>query len=156
MSAADDSNEPAGNSIVVGVDRSAGSAAALQTAISFASRLHAPLHVLHVLAASDTPIDLDGPDWESTTAATVRAGADAVREVLEASGLPDCSWHQHDGEGDPAATLVSLAQREAACMIIVGAHHHDMASRLHALVDGSVAQRLLRISPIPVLVVPHH
>lgn len=149
-----DDGEQVDMSIVVGVDRSPGSAVALEAAITLAVRLRASLHVLHVLSVDDTPTDPDGPGWEAATADTVRAEGDAVRQVLASSALPDWSWHQHDWHGDPAATLVSLARQERACMIVVGAHPRDVASRLHALVDGSVVRRLVEISPTPVLVVP--
>jgi nucleotide-binding universal stress UspA family protein len=62
-----------------------------------------------------------------------RAGSPAVCTLLE---------------GEPAAAIVDLAERERCSVLIAGTHDHTLAERLFV---GSVAQALLRTSGIPVL-----
>jgi nucleotide-binding universal stress UspA family protein len=54
-------------------------------------------------------------------------------------------------QGDPARTVVEVAKQRDAELIVIGSHGHGVL--FEALV-GSVSAKILRHSPLPVLVVP--
>lgn len=68
---------------------------------------------------------------------------------LEAAGLR--VEHVAAKEGDPADAIINVATARGASMIVMGTHQRRGVDRL---IHGSVAERVLRTSPCPVLVVP--
>ncbi len=54
-------------------------------------------------------------------------------------------------EGEPAAVILEEARRVPECLVVLGTHGH---SGFENLVLGSVAEKVLRKSPCPVLTVP--
>lgn len=69
----------------------------------------------------------------------------ALRERLKAS------WPKLDAlvrEGTPAETIVDVASTQGADLIVIGTHGRRGLS--HALL-GSVAEKVVRLSPVPVL-----
>jgi len=69
--------------------------------------------------------------------------------TLEARGL---AVRGRMAFGVAEETLAELARKEAFDLIVVGSRSREGLDRF---VSGSVAERLLRIAPCPVLVVPH-
>ncbi len=55
--------------------------------------------------------------------------------------------------GPPAAAIVRTAKRERAGLVVLGTHGRTGLPRL---LLGSVAERVVRIAPCPVLTVPRH
>lgn len=68
---------------------------------------------------------------------------------LEAAGFT--VEHVDPDESDPADALVNEARSRGASLIIMGSHQRSGWERLF---KGSTAERVLRYSPCPVLVVP--
>jgi nucleotide-binding universal stress UspA family protein len=137
--------------LVVGYDRHPASRAALLFAGGLAAGLDAPLHVVHVVDMSDSPIS--GPPDASAEAAERRLNAERqhVGEALDAAHV---QWAYHVMSGDPVAALLKTADECAATMIVVGRPQHGIGPALSHLVTGTVARNLLRHSTRPVLVVP--
>ena len=77
-----------------------------------------------------------------------KAAADAVERIRQ-SGV-ECETELIPKR--PAEGLVSVAEQTGASMIVVGTHGERP---LAGLILGSVPHKLLHISPVPVLVVPH-
>jgi nucleotide-binding universal stress UspA family protein len=140
--------------ILVGVDFSASSRGALAWALDFARVAPCHLHTVHVVERrwrlSDLRSDLD----------TLRAELVDVHDaaVAELGPLVDVatrasvgSLHEHVVLGDPAPEIVALAQELGAELIVVGSHGGDAR---HRLLVGSVASRVVRDAPCPVVVVP--
>jgi nucleotide-binding universal stress UspA family protein len=132
--------------IVVGVDGSAGSEAALAWAIAEAKRRHCRLRLVHVLDAtaylgywSDlTPgDDLRALSW------TVLDGAMASCESLDVDVEPCLEI------GSPANALLDRAHD--AALVIVGARG---AGGFSGLLQGSTSLRVAMRAPCPVIVVP--
>jgi nucleotide-binding universal stress UspA family protein len=72
---------------------------------------------------------------------------DPIKVFLDRHALPHrVSWVI----GPNAAEIVAAAQREKAGMIVMGTHGHGLLGRAFM---GSVAQRVVTDSPIPVLLV---
>ncbi len=78
----------------------------------------------------------------------VKAGEKVLREVRERLGSPDVALRCLTGA--PAECLAELAQAEGFDLIVVGSKGRGPVSRV---LVGSVTDRLVHISPKPVLVV---
>ena len=127
--------------ILVGTDLSEGADAALEYATTLASALGARLTVVLALeSAYPYPVPWDPPiklrlELEQRCAALRSRGAD-VRAVLR--------------EGPPWRELLSTAEETGAELIVVGTHGRQGLPRF---ILGSVAERVVRLSPVPVMTV---
>jgi len=70
-----------------------------------------------------------------------------AEDVLAGRRVP---WRFNVALGDPATELIAAARHEKASAIVVGGRTHGL---LGGFVVGSVAQKLVRHSPVSVLVV---
>jgi nucleotide-binding universal stress UspA family protein len=141
------------NTIVVGVDGSDDSMAALAAAAELGEEAGAALVVVHVrhegwVTASATVVEpgallamKDTLDAEATTTRQRAAAVLAGRRVL---------WRFDVALGDPASELIAAAHDQGAAAIVVGGRSHGVVT---GLIVGSVAQKLVRHSPVSVLVV---
>ena len=140
-------------SIVVGTDFSVCAARALAHAVSLAQLSGAKIHLVHVLLepgqALDVAAALPYPDievrkeWEQAA----RAKLDREVKAAEKRGVPTTSeirW------GRPSDTIVDTAARQKASLIVLGTHGR---SAFEKFLLGSTAERVLRLSPVPVLTV---
>jgi nucleotide-binding universal stress UspA family protein len=75
------------------------------------------------------------------------AATDAALALLEAAGLP---WRLHIVMGDAAEAIVALAERLGCHGIVIGTRGLGVAENL---LIGSVAQKVIHSSRLPVLVV---
>ncbi|WP_326835000.1 universal stress protein [Amycolatopsis rhabdoformis] len=135
--------------IVVGVDGSAGGAAALRWTLS-----EARVSGREVVALRAWTVDpVADPEWATTRAkgeaeARCRWRAEqAVAQVLD--GADPVPVRVEAVEGAPGPALVRAARN--AAMLVVGSHGHG---RLLRLLVGSVSAHCLRESRCPVVVVP--
>lgn len=120
-------------SVVVGVDFSKGGGVAAQVAASWAQAAGAELILVHVAA-------------DAAEAATAEA---AMPTLL--STLPRAQRLVKIGE--PAATLIEVARTSEAKLIVVGALAEPTLS---PIILGSVAERVVWSSPVPVAVIRGH
>jgi nucleotide-binding universal stress UspA family protein len=142
--------------IVVGTDGSATAERAVEQAVVLATRFGARLHVVSAygLAGASVPEDLRAvPDGLSDLGWQV-TGADGAEAVLArtvaAIERPGLDTVTHARRGDPAQVLLSVAEEEAADLIVVGNKGVRSARRL---VVGSVAGAVVRLAPCGVFVV---
>jgi nucleotide-binding universal stress UspA family protein len=70
-----------------------------------------------------------------------------ARAKLEASGL---AYNYHISVGSPAEAVVQYAQEQQIDQIVMSAHGEDTLS---SFLLGSVASKVIHLSPIPVLLV---
>ncbi len=79
-------------------------------------------------------------------------GRALIDELLMSGGeaLLDVKLEAHVVAGTPAKALIEAAERHGAQEIVVGSHHRRRAEAIY----GDVAAELVRIAPIPVVVVP--
>jgi nucleotide-binding universal stress UspA family protein len=137
--------------ILVAVDFSEPSEAALEAAIDFAGRFGAALRVFH---AFELPIPLVSPYevaipdkyLEETRRAAEARLAEAVKRVRKAGLSADSEL----GEGPAAAAIVRAAESWGADLLVLGTHGH---TGLKHLLLGSVAERALRSAPCSTLAV---
>jgi nucleotide-binding universal stress UspA family protein len=137
--------------ILVPSDFSAAAESALDHALALASELDSTVYVLHTY---DLPI-IGLPDGSLLPYPEV-----AARIVNDAQkGLADCVAKRKDSgvrvvpllkQGDPRETILATAQDLTADLIVMGTHGRRGIVR--ALI-GSVAEAVVRVSPVPVLTV---
>jgi nucleotide-binding universal stress UspA family protein len=139
--------------ILVPLDGSAVSEEAVPIAVDLARRTGAPLHLVHVhVPITADPIHVEGlavidENMRSLRRDHEQAYLDQVREehargAVAAAILLD---------GPVAATVASYGQANHARLIVMTTHGRSGLERAWL---GSVADELVRISPVPLLLVP--
>ena len=91
-------------------------------------------------------------DPDLIAAASVEAGEHLLapaRALLDAAGV---AYETDIGLGDPAHTLVDMAERNGADMVVIGAKGHGALS---SALLGSVSQEVARACAVPVTIVKH-
>jgi nucleotide-binding universal stress UspA family protein len=134
--------------ILVPVDGSAPSLAALDHAIALAEDSGARIDVLHVDAPEEFAVGSESP-LSSGAREQVAHALDAALERAEAQLGGRVARRTVTAE-DPLRTIVETAGRGGYDLIVIGTH--GRVGRLHALV-GSVAEGVVRSAPCPVLTV---
>jgi nucleotide-binding universal stress UspA family protein len=144
-------------SILVPVDYSEGSGAALAFAVELAKTFGAAVDVVHVW---DRPtyvpehVTVHQPTGPSRSLVElIRENAEREMDAfIQTAKLPtDITVRPRLLSGNPASTI--LAELDAAHhdLLVVGTHGR---TGLRHLLLGSVAEKLVRLSPVPVLTVP--
>lgn len=136
--------------LVVGVDGTADSLAALGSAAELAEESGATLVVVHVRHESSMAAEGFGVGAEAAMSRALdqveKTSRERTEDVLSGREIP---WRFEVGFGDPATELIAAARGRKATMIVVGGRSHGV---IGGLVVGSVAQKLVRHSPVSVLV----
>jgi nucleotide-binding universal stress UspA family protein len=141
--------------IIVGVDFSETSRDALATGLEVAQPHGARLHLVHVVPdVHHAPwlVDAVGLDFVALQAQWCVEGEQGLAAVAARHGLDPLNITTAVLVGAPATEIVGYAAAQAADLIVVGSHGHSPFRRL---ILGSVADRVIRASSCPVLVVPH-
>lgn len=139
--------------IVVGVDGSTASLAALEWAAQDASMRDVPLTIVHVLTTVDAAAWVDVPIPEDFIEMRDRQAAQIMRDAVDAASkwIPDTSRvavRQHLVEGRPVGALVDLSKD--AEMVVVGCRG---LGKVEGLILGSVSAGLLHHTHGPVAVI---
>jgi nucleotide-binding universal stress UspA family protein len=137
--------------IVVGVDTTADSLGALSAAADLAQEHAAPLIAIHVRHEPGlaSVANLAG---EAVAIKTTLEELEAITRTQVADVLAGrhVDWRFDVTSGDPGTELIKAAIEHRAGAIVVGGRNHSVVG---GLVLGSVAQKLVRKSPVSVLVV---
>lgn len=137
--------------ILLAVDESAIGAAAVRHVAKLAKALKATpqLYVLNVVPrlskAAEKEFGKAGPDRYYQ--AQFEAALAPLRPLLKRTRLP---FHERTATGDIVPTLLAEAKAVKADMIVIGSHGKGA---LKSLLVGSVTQKVIALSPVPVLVV---
>lgn len=137
-------------SILCGVDFSAASLAALDVAVAWARAHDAALHVVHAYAVPSLPGLEPGivhVDEERLVTAIGRELRACVAERVARDVRVEC----HAVFGPPPHALLRAAHLARCDLVVVGTRG---LGGLPRFLLGSVADRVARTSPVPVLVVP--
>ena len=141
--------------ILVATDFSEPSAVALDYGRDLARSYDAALHVMHVI--EDVPA-VYGPEIGFAMADVERNIEAGVRRDLEAAIAPD-ERHTLDlrttitRAANASHAITEYAKDHAIDLIIVGTHGRNA---FHRFLIGSVAERVMRTAPCPVLTVRTH
>jgi nucleotide-binding universal stress UspA family protein len=129
--------------ILVPTDGSRGAKIALGHGVEIASQWDATLHALYVV---DTRLARSRPLLE-----TLRdEGRGAVRDVEVAGTQADLTVVTEVIEGNPHEEILDYVSEHGIDMVVMGTHGRTGLDRV---VMGSVAERVVRRSPVPVLTV---
>jgi nucleotide-binding universal stress UspA family protein len=143
--------------ILVPVDYSEHSMVSLRFAGELAAALGSTLDVVHVwdkpTYVSDTVMVRRADQDHCSLTELIRENAEReMTEFLANVALPaTLASTRRLLSGEPASTLVNELKNGGHDLVIVGTH--GRTGLLHVLL-GSVAERLIRLSPVPVLTCP--
>ena len=144
------------------------SRAALQYGVAFARRFDAKLYLLHVLDAKELDAALEtervlevlSADAEGRAAnepSSLEVARNAARHDLARLLAFEDERDTHaeyllraSGMGGPADAIVACARELRAELIVMGKHHLGFVEQVLA---GSVAEKVVRQAPCPVLIV---
>jgi nucleotide-binding universal stress UspA family protein len=139
--------------VVVAVDFSAGSTRAIERALGLMNHPADRITLVHVLpgSASSVPRHLYGYPLDARQDPWVRDAQQRLRDAVPATHTPAAAVHTHVMRGDAAMEIRQVAEDVGADLLIVGATARGVVSRA---LFGTTAARLLRVTPVPMLVVP--
>lgn len=134
--------------ILVPTDGSSGSAKALERAISLASKYDATLHALYVV---DVRVSYD-TGGAGVVEPMRQAGEDAVTAAVDQAreaGVESVTGEVV--EGVPTRSILDYADENGVDLIVMGTHGR---TGIEHFVLGSVTEKVVRLSEVPVLTVP--
>lgn len=137
--------------VLVATDFGSSSLRAVHVAAELANRLAAHLTVLHVIHEAPPAYGVEAQlltvDTPEARERAAKVELDAYLESLAHAGRPCAGVVRF---GDPAQEIVAYAEEAACDVIVVGTHGRRGLTRW---LLGSVAEKLVRSSHIPVLTV---
>lgn len=135
--------------ILVPIDFSASSHAALDTAEEFAVRFHAEIVLLHVVPQFPAATI---PDSISEAALVEHARSEAERKLgisqkaLASKGITATAFIEVSA--DVAGMVIDVVEREKADMLVISTHG---LSGWYPLVFGSTAEKIIKLAQCPVM-----
>lgn len=144
--------------IIVATDLSDLSLPAIEHALELGEALSAHVTLIHVLSPTPTPPGLEAfalegmpIDWEQrVTQARLQVAQDGLQKLVEKYQRPGTHLDAKVLYGMVPEVLSEYIQKLGAHLLVVGSHGRSGLSHLFL---GSVAERLMRSTPCPVLVV---
>lgn len=142
--------------ILCPTDLSEASVRSLTYAAAFARWYGARLTVLHVVPTFDPitvgPAALTGPP-QLMIPMSRQEVLQEMRRITDSAGMESSHATLSAGAGDPVSNIVDEALAIRADLVVMGTHGRSGFERL---MIGSVAEKVLRKAPCPVLLVPPH
>ncbi|MEO6773672.1 MAG: universal stress protein [Kofleriaceae bacterium] len=136
--------------ILVPVDFSAGSNAALDYAVGLAAKLDAKLTLLNVIGVQMLGVEYDMPVAASTVQLIYDSNQQALDRLVTANQDKASFATALLETGDPRTLIETVARKLGADLIVMGTHGRR---GLRRLLLGSVAEAVVRSAPCPVLLV---
>ncbi len=137
-----------GERILVAVDGSVFSDAAVDQAISLGGVCNSQIFVISVIDLYPEQIEV-APALVEKMSAEIRQHIDKAKKKIDEANIP-CETIVHMG-GKPHEFIVREAKEKAVDLIVMGTHGRTGIKRI---LMGSVAQSVIGHAPCPVLVVP--
>lgn len=137
--------------ILLPVDGSELSLKAVRVAVSMHQQgLAAELVLANVQAPANLYEMMTAPDPQVLERVSQAAGADILAPALALARASGIAFESEVGAGDPAHTIIDIAERYACDMIIMGARGHGT---LRSALLGSVSNEVLHAAAVPVMIV---
>ena len=137
--------------LLVAIDFSDSSAAALQYAAKMASRLKTSLLILHVVPANYGLLEIGREAMRDLDESQQRHAAEHLRALTKTAVDQAIEAKLEVRVGIPADEIVAAAAEAKCDVIVLSTHGHGALDRL---LLGSVADRVIRMATCPVLLVP--
>jgi nucleotide-binding universal stress UspA family protein len=142
--------------ILCPTDLSDASIRALTCAAAFARWYRSRLTVLHVVPTFD-PIPVGPGNFNAAVQMVVPMSreeiVDEMRRFTTTAGIGSLDVNLIAEDGDPARNIVEHALAKTTDLVVMGTHGRSGFERL---LIGSVAEKVVRKAPCPVLLVPPH
>ena len=136
-------------SVLFSTDLSPESQNALRHALAVARYFHATLHVAHVV--SSVGFNVAGPDALASAHDAASRDLDALRTKLAITGaLQGVALDTEIRDGDVGTEIEKLIEEDHADLVVIGTHGRHGLGRV---LMGSVAERIFRCAPCPVVTV---
>lgn len=136
--------------ILVPTDGSDATLEAVQQAVDLAAEHGATIHALYVVnSASFAGLPMDS-SWENVSAMLSEEGATALDDVAATAENHGVDVERELADGNPAREIVRYAEDEDCDLVVMGTHGRGGIDRL---LLGSVAEKVVRSSTVPVLTV---
>ena len=138
---------------MVGVDGSEGSKVAAERAVAIARHWKSKLLLVTVVRTPEGWWGIGGapPTPEALSAALVDGHQRILAEIEDHLDLDGVDYETVEELGDPTTGLIGVSERRDADLVVIGRRGAGLAERV---LMGSVADRLVHHSEVPVLVVP--
>lgn len=136
--------------ILVPTDGSAGVERAIEQAAALASVHGASIHAVFVVNTANFASLPMETSWEGVSDMLREDGKEALERVREIAETKDVPIETGLIEGTPSKEIVRYATEQGCDLIVMGTHGRGGIDRL---LLGSVAERVVRGSPVPVLTV---
>lgn len=137
--------------LLVAVDFSDSSTAALRHAVEMARGLKSSLLILHVVPADYGLLGIGREAMRDYDEAQQRHAAEQLRSIAATTVDREIEVNLEVRVGIPAEEIVAAATEEECDVIVLSTHGHGVLDRL---LLGSVADRVIRTAPCPVLLIP--
>ncbi len=136
--------------ILIATDGSEYTKNAVEQGIELAKNTGAKLHAIYVVdTAAFASIPMDAA-WESMYELLRQEGDEATKYVADKAEAEGLEVERNTVEGHPADEIIKYAEKNGISLIIMGTLGK---SGLDRFLLGSVAEKVVRTSKIPVLVV---
>ncbi|MFC3477022.1 universal stress protein [Halobacterium litoreum] len=136
--------------ILVPTDGSDATREAVEHAVDLAAEHDATIHALYVVnSASFAGLPMDS-SWESVASMLNEEGASALDDVETLADEHGVAVERALVDGNPSREIVRYAEEEGCDLVVMGTHGRGGIDRL---LLGSVAEKVVRSSSVPVLTV---
>jgi nucleotide-binding universal stress UspA family protein len=136
--------------ILVPTDGSVASRRAIEHAVDLAAAHGATLHAVYVVNAGSYASLPTETSWEGVSEMLREEGEAALDDVTEAADGHGVTVERVLLEGSPAREIVRYAEGDDIDLVVMGTHGRGGIDRL---LLGSVTERVVRASRVPVLTV---
>ena len=136
--------------ILVPTDGSGGTRRAVEHAVDLAAIHGATLHGLYVVNTASYASFSTEATWEGIGDMLREEGRRAVEEITDLAAARDVPVETAVIDGSPSSEIVRYAEREGCDLVVMGTHGRGGIDRL---LLGSVAERVVRSSDVPVLTI---
>jgi nucleotide-binding universal stress UspA family protein len=136
--------------ILVPTDGSEATQRAVEHGVELAAEHGAAVHALYVVnSANFAGLPMDS-SWESVAAMMNEEGASALDDVEAIADRHGVTVERALVDGNPSREIVRYAENEDCDLVVMGTHGRGGIDRL---LLGSVAEKVVRSSSVPVLTV---
>ncbi|MGZ5021928.1 MAG: universal stress protein [Chthoniobacterales bacterium] len=137
--------------LLVAIDFSESSLHALRRAVEMVAGSNASLLILHVVPANYGLLEIGREGLRDFDAAQQQQAAARLRVLVETTVPREIETDLEVRVGRPADEIVAAASEAKSDLIVLSTHGHTALDRL---LLGSVADRVIRITTTPLLLIP--
>jgi nucleotide-binding universal stress UspA family protein len=148
------------DNILVPTDGSVTSEIAVDNAVDIAEKYGATIHALYVIDVDATSYGLGTEQVDRIRQGNLddmpevkEDAEEATHYVADAAEAAGVDYEEHIRVGEPARAIRNFVEDEDIDLIVMGSHGRSGLSRV---ILGSVAEKVLRRTHLPVLVVDSH